>query len=107
MMVHVVSIVGCTNPLSFNYNVNVLMILLYTYHFRLYKPTASNFDPNANVSIAFGGPSDNSFGTGGQFNGDQYLIFDSFKECIIRSALIYSEAQIPLHLSLETITQMF
>ena len=88
-------IAGCTNPLSFNYNVNACFddssciptILGCT------NPTASNFDPNANVSIAFGGPSDNSFGTGGQFNGDQYLIFDSFKECIIRSALIYSEAQ--------------
>ena len=30
--------------------------------------------------------------TGGYFNGDQHLLFDSYKECIIRSALIYSEA---------------
>ena len=56
------------------------------------NPNASNFDPNANTSISFGGASDNTFGTGGFFYGDQHLIFDAFKECIIRSAMIYSES---------------
>ena len=61
-------ILGCTNPLS------------------------SNYDPSANTTVAYGGALDNTFGTGGFFNGDQHLIFDANKECIIRSAMIYSEA---------------
>ena len=43
-------------------------------------------------SIAFGGALDNSFASGGYFNGDQHLIFDSYKECIIRSSIIDSES---------------
>ena len=60
-------ILGCTNPLS------------------------SNFDPNANTNIAFGGALDNSFGTGSFFNGDQYLKFDASKESVIKSAVIYAQ----------------
>ena len=56
------------------------------------NPNASNFDPNANTSISFGGPVDNSFGNGSYFNGDQHLNFDSYKQCIIKSAMIYAEA---------------
>ena len=53
---------------------------------------SSNFDPSANTSIAFGGALDNTFGSGGFFNGDQHLNFNCFKECIINSAMIYSES---------------
>ena len=55
------------------------------------NPTATNYDPTANTNLAFGAAIDNSFGAGGYFNGDQYLLFDSYKECNIKSALIYSE----------------
>ena len=85
---------GCTDPTAFNYNPNacyddsscVASVLGCT------NPTATNYDPIANTTVAYGGATDNSFGTGGYFNGDQHLLFDSYKECIIRSALIYSEA---------------
>ena len=53
---------------------------------------SSNFDPSANTSIAFGGAIDNTFGSGGFFNGDQHLNFNCFKECVINSAMIYSES---------------
>ncbi|MAR39224.1 MAG: hypothetical protein CMD22_00810, partial [Flavobacteriales bacterium] len=46
-------------------------------------PNATNFDPLANTTISFGGALDNTFGTGGFFNGDQHLIFDANKDCII------------------------
>ena len=55
-------------------------------------PSASNYDASANTTIASGGAVDNTFGTGGYFYGDQHLNFDATKECIIRSATIYSEA---------------
>ena len=55
------------------------------------NPSSANFDSNANTTISSGGSLDNSFSSGSYFNGNQYLIFDSFKECIIKSALIYSE----------------
>ena len=64
----VAPILGCTNPLS------------------------PNYDPNANTTLAFGGALDNTFGSGSFFNGNQHLIFDATKECIIKSAMIYSEA---------------
>ena len=85
---------GCTDPLALNYN-NLSCyddgscidpILGCT------NASASNFDPNANTTVAFGGALDNSFASGGYFNGDQHLNFSASKECIIKSAMIYSEA---------------
>ena len=60
-------ILGCTNPLS------------------------SSFDPSANTSFAFGGALDNSFGNGGYFTGNQHLIFDATKSCVLKSAVIYAQ----------------
>ena len=85
---------GCTDPTAFNYNPNacyddsscVASVLGCT------NPSATNYDPTANTTLANGGAVSNNFGSGGYFNGDQHMLFDSFKECIIRSALIYSEA---------------
>ena len=68
MMEVVWPILGCTNPLS------------------------PNYDPNANTTLAFGGALDNTFGSGSFFNGNQHLIFDATKECIIKSAMIYADA---------------
>ena len=53
--------------------------------------SATNFDPNANTTIAFGGATDNTFGTGGYFNGNQHLNFDSYKNCVIKSSVIYAQ----------------
>ena len=68
MMVRTAPILGCTNP------------------------SASNFDPSANTAIAYGGALDNTIGGGGYFTGDQQLIFDVSKVCVIKSAVVYSEA---------------
>ena len=54
-------------------------------------PSASNYDPNANTSIAFGGAVDNTIGTGGYFNGNQHLIFDVTKPLKIKSAVVYAQ----------------
>ena len=61
-------ILGCTNPLS------------------------TNFDPSANTSIAFGGAPNNSFASGSYFNGNQHLIFNASKSCVIKSAVIYAQS---------------
>ena len=58
--------------------------------------SATNFDPNANTTIAFGGATDNTFGTGGYFNGNQHLNFDSYKNCIIKSAIVYAQSSITI-----------
>ena len=84
---------GCTDPLAINYDSIacfdngscITPVLGCT------NQTASNFDPNANIDLTFGGALDNTFGSGGYFNGNQHLNFDSFKECVIKSAMIYSE----------------
>ena len=55
------------------------------------NPSAINFDPNANTTVAFGGALDNTFGSGGYFTGNQHLNFDASKECIIRSAMVYAQ----------------
>ena len=60
-------IVGCTNPNSLNYN------------------------PNANAVVAFGGALDNTFSTGGYFNGNQHLIFDAYDSFRIKSAMFYAD----------------
>tara|TARA_B100000927_G_C16468278_1_gene470545 strand:- start:891 stop:3020 length:2130 start_codon:yes stop_codon:yes gene_type:complete len=85
---------GCMDPLALNYNASaciddgscVAPVLGCT------DTSASNYDASANTTIASGGAIDNTFGSGGFFNGDQHLNFDAYKECIIRSATIYSEA---------------
>ena len=56
------------------------------------NPTATNYDPTANTTVAYGGAASNNFGSGGYFNGDQHLIFTAYKESVIKSAIIYSEA---------------
>ena len=56
------------------------------------NPTATNYDPIANTTVAYGGAASNNFGSGGYFNGDQHLIFTAYKESVIKSAIIYSEA---------------
>ena len=84
---------GCTDPLAINYDSIacfdngscIAPVLGCT------NQTASNFDSNANIDLTFGGALDNTFGSGGYFNGDQHLNFDAFKECVIKSAMIYSE----------------
>jgi len=84
---------GCTDPLAVNYDplacfdngLCTAPVLGCT------NQTASNYDPNANTGIALGGALDNTFGTGSYFNGDQHLNFDASKECVIKSAIIYSE----------------
>ena len=85
---------GCMDPLALNYNASacyddgscIAPVLGCT------DPNASNYDASANTTVAFGGAIDNTFGSGGFFNGDQHLNFNAYKECIIRSATIYSEA---------------
>ncbi len=85
---------GCTDPLALNYD------SLSCYDdgscidpiIGCTNPFAANFDPIANTTVAFGGALDNSFASGGYFNGNQHLIFDSYKECVIKSSIIYSES---------------
>ena len=56
------------------------------------NPNSPNFDPTANTTLAYGAELDNSFASGGYFNGDQHQIFDALKACVIKSAVIYAEA---------------
>jgi hypothetical protein len=85
---------GCTNITAINYDASVCYddgscqqpILGCT------NPSANNFDPTANTTVAFGGALDNTFGSGGYFNGDQHLVFDASKECVIKSATIDAES---------------
>ena len=85
---------GCSDFNAFNYDSNVCFDDGSCIPFALgcTDTTSVNFDINANTSVAFGGPLDNTFGTGGYYNGDRHLIFDSYKECIIKSAIIDVEA---------------
>ena len=62
-----VSVLGCTNP------------------------AASNYNPNANTSLEYGGELDNTFASGGFFNGNQHLIFDAYEDLLIKSAIFYSD----------------
>ena len=52
---------------------------------------ANNYNPNANISLDFGGELNNSFATGDYFNGNQYLIFDAYTDLLIKSAVFYAE----------------
>ena len=51
---------------------------------------ATNYDPLANTSIAFGGIVDPNNGTGAYFNGNQHLIFNANVESKIVSAVVYA-----------------
>jgi len=55
------------------------------------NPSASNYNPNANTSLEYGGELDNTFGSGGFFNGNQHLIFDASEDLLIKSATFYSD----------------
>tara|TARA_B100001564_G_scaffold351154_1_gene356596 strand:- start:1339 stop:3081 length:1743 start_codon:yes stop_codon:yes gene_type:complete len=85
---------GCTNPYAINYdstacfddNSCVLPILGCT------NQSASNYNANANTTTAHGGELDNTFSSGGYFNGDQHLIFDANQEAVIKSAVFYAES---------------
>ena len=46
---------------------------------------------NYDFNTIFGGPLDNSIGSGGYFNGNQHLIFDITTECKIVSAIVYAD----------------
>ena len=84
---------GCTDASSINYDSNacfddgscVQAIL------GCLNPTASNYNPNANVNSFNGGAIDNNIGGGSYFNNNQYLIFDSYENCLIKSCDIYAE----------------
>ena len=52
---------------------------------------ASNFNPNANTSLEYGGELDNIFGTGSFLNNNQHLIFDATTDLVIKSAVFYAE----------------
>ena len=85
---------GCTDITAINYDASacfddgscIAPILGCT------NASASNFDPNANTTVAFGGALDNTFGSGGYFNNDQHLVFNAYKECVIQSATIDAES---------------
>ena len=55
------------------------------------NPSASNYNPNANTTLEYGGELNNAFGPGGFFNGNQYLIFDAYENLLIKSAIFYSD----------------
>ncbi|MEE2954261.1 MAG: hypothetical protein VX347_03720 [Bacteroidota bacterium] len=87
-------IAGCTSYLAVNYDSlacyddgSCIPALL-----GCQNPTASNYDPLANVSSFFGGAKDNNIGSGSYFAGNQHLVFDANKECIIKSAVVYAQS---------------
>ena len=55
------------------------------------NPLANNYNPNANISIDYGGEPDNMFSTGSFFDGNQHLIFDASTDLLIKSAVFYAE----------------
>jgi choice-of-anchor B domain-containing protein len=54
-------------------------------------PLATNFNPNANTSLEYGGEVDNTFSSGGYSNGNKHLIFDASAELLIKSAVFYAD----------------
>ena len=84
---------GCTDPLALNFDPVacyddgncIIPVLGCT------NASAINFNPNANTTIAIGGSLDNTFSSGGYFNGDQHLIFNANESCIIKSAVFYAD----------------
>ena len=57
-------------------------------------PLASNFNPNANTALEYGGEADNTFSSGGYYYspvGSQHMIFDATTNLLIKSAVFYAE----------------
>jgi choice-of-anchor B domain-containing protein len=54
-------------------------------------PSANNYNPNANTSLEYGGEADNTFASGGFFNGNQHLIFDATTDLLIKTAVFYAD----------------
>ena len=54
---------------------------------------ASNYNALADTNIAYGGIIDKNIGSGGYYQGDQHLIFDSYVETRIVSAIIHTQYQ--------------
>ena len=84
---------GCTDVLAINYNANAcfddgscIQAVL-----GCMNQTASNYNSSANVNSFNGGALDNNIGSGSFFNNNQYLIFDSYDNCLIKSCDIYAE----------------
>ena len=55
------------------------------------NPNATNYDPLATTSIAFGGISSNVVGSGAYYSGNRHLIFDAYVESNIVSAVVYAQ----------------
>ncbi len=82
---------GCTDQFSFNYDssacyddgscISAVLGCL--------NPSASNYNSFANVDVFNGGALDNTIGSGSYFNGNQHLIFNSYEDCLIKSADFY------------------
>ena len=58
------------------------------------NPTATNYDPIANTTVAYGGAASNNFGSGGYFNGDQHTAYK-----VIKSVLFILKLVIQSHLN--------
>ena len=63
---------------------------------------ANNYNPNANLSLDYGGEVNNSFSTGDYFNGNQYLIFDAYTDLFIKSAIFYAEDSVTVTFELRS-----
>ena len=85
---------GCTDPYALNYDSSACFddASCIDPIIGCDNATAINFDPLANTNSAKGGALDNSFSSGGYFNGNQHLIFDAYKQCSIKSAKFYIDA---------------
>ena len=85
---------GCIDPYAINYDSTACYDNGTTCIFPIIgcmNSTASNFNPNANVTSYWGGALDISIGSGSYFNNEQHLNFSSTEECKIVSADVYSE----------------
>ena len=84
---------GCTDPYSINYDILACYDDASCIDAVLgcQNPNASNYNPLANISSFNGGLLDNTTGDGSYFYNNQYLIFNSSEECIIKSTEVYAE----------------
>ncbi len=84
---------GCTDPYSVNHDSLACYDDGSCIHAVLgcQNPNASNYNPLANISSFNGGLLDNTAGDGSYFYNNQYLIFNSSEECIIKSTEVYAE----------------